>query len=817
MDFLDNPFSILNATPCDNDARIIDLAVAGGLFQDPARCREAKSILMSPRKRIHAEIAWLPVKNSEQAKIICELLESSIGNSGARDRLRQVQDVLARDELMPIAKCNVLAAGLHRLRRHSADEVATWTLEIARAFEDIDLEMVRTVINEDRQDAGFPIAHLPDIGEALHDNQAPYYRQVMTSAMDKLSAKERTEAMTRIVASASADDNQLPRLIIPLVAWYKEDGEVLKSLEEHETKIGNLDGQLRLAADANRPDSVLVPLVNQLIQEVKNWDVIAQPIQVSKTSQGLPQNESEALEERVRDLAMHLFDAHDKLNFCLQLIRTLQEAFAEVDEISNRLAVEMEHLTMTAQKRERCGHLNIESQVEKLREDVDRDTPDCTLRPMVDKLIQYVKKWKDLVKLCEEYYANFYIDQVAGHLLELALHLQNEYGKLDYSRQLFEMLQEEFAEIDQIAALVTEHLDALEAAESALAKSALEKIKRHVKRLSAVADVKNPDSNLDQMLNELIQSVKDWKSSAQPIEAYSTDYLNVVHLVVELAFQLRITHGKLDFSRLLFKRLQEVFSEDRGYATSIAEYSNALEEAERALGRITIQVKELRGTDVAEKPNLDLSRMVNQLIQDVKEWKDRAQPIKADYANYSKGAHLVKDLALDLQNEHGKLDNSRQLLKMLQQEFAEVDQIAALVAEHLDAPEAAESARRHIEIQVEGLRDDVYEKHYHPDLSPRVDQLIQAVKGWRDIAQPIKAYCGDYCNVAKRVLELKGNLENKGKLHYSRQLTEMLQDIFGEIPKIATLLAEDAKPRDETAKKSTHRSAKKRARRRGLR
>ena len=37
----------------------------------------------------------------------------------------------------------------------------------------------------------------------------------------------------------------------------------------------------------------------------------------------------------------------------------------------------------------------------------------------------------------------------------------------------------------------------------------------------------------------------------------------------------------------------------------------------------------------------------------------------------SKGAHLVTDLALDLQNEYGKLDDSRKLFKMLQEEFAE--------------------------------------------------------------------------------------------------------------------------------------------------
>ena len=139
------------------------------------------------------------------------------------------------------------------------------------------------------------------------------------------------------------------------------------------------------------------------------------------------------------------------------------------------------------------------------------------------------------------------------------------------------------------------------------------------------------------------------------------------------------------------------------------------------------------------------------------------------------------------------------------------------MAERLDALEAAESTRRHIEKQVKGLRKVVYEKHFHPDLSSRVDQLIQAVKGWRDLAQPIKAYCGVNRSVAKLVLKLAVNLRNKGKLHSYRQLIKMLQDIFGEIPEIDTLLAEEAKAQDEAEKKHAHRNARKRARWRRLR
>ena len=929
MDFLNNPFYILNAIPQDNRQRIMQLAVERSLFQDPAKYIEAKDILMRPKKRLYAEIAWLPVNNSEQAEKICELLESSIGNSGVRDRLRQVQDLLAGDKLMPIAKCNVLAAGMRCLPRYSPDEVATWILEIAHASEDIDAEKLREVINADRKAAGFPIANLPHI-EAETQNLRDHYRQVMTSALGNLSVDERAEAMTRVVEPATDDEKPLPRLIDRLVDWYELDAQ--KSLEEHETKIRELDEKLRLAADKKHQDSVLASLVNQLTDAITNWHAVAHPIQINKKIKGLSHEDSKRVEKRVRGLALHLFHNYNKLSFCQQLIVTLQAVFADVVEISEALANDMNQLENIARRRgqkaqdaftrirEQSARQNIEMRVQKLRSGADANKSESSLSRMANQLIQSVKKWKPLAQPINVYNADYH--NVANLVRELALYLWKEHGKPDFARQLFKMLQEEFADVDQIVTLIAENIKALEAPERArldvqvqaeklraaadanhhdsnlsrmvnqLIKSAkrwktlaqpfkayhadhchvanlvrelalhlwnehakpnlsrqllmmLQKefaevdevasliaqdmnaleaperarldVQVHVEKLRATADAKQPDSVLSEMVNHLIQAVKGWEALTQPFVSYRADYYSVANLAIELALHLWCEYGKLDCSRQLLKKLQEVFADVHEIATLISEDIKALEAPERARLDVKVQAVKLRATADAKQPDSVLSEMVNQLIQAVNEWKALAQPIKAYSADYYHVAYLVQELARHLLEEHGKLDDSRKLFKMIQKEFKEVDEISVRAAKHLDKLEAAESARRHIEIQVKELRDAVYAKHYHPDLSPMVDQLIQAIRGWRDLAQPIKAYCGNYCNVAKLVLELAVNLRNKGKLRSSRQLIEMLQDIFGEIPEIDTLLAEEAKAQDEAEKKHAHRNARKRARWRRLR
>ena len=71
-----------------------------------------------------------------------------------------------------------------------------------------------------------------------------------------------------------------------------------------------------------------------------------------------------------------------------------------------------------------------------------------------------------------------------------------------------------------------------------------------------------------------------------------------------------------------------------------------------------------------------------------------------------------------------------------------------------------------------------------------VNQLIQYVERWMDLAPPMRGYCGDYSDVANLVLRLAVHLWNKGKRRSASKLHAKVQDIFGEIPEIETLLAD---------------------------
>ena len=350
MDLLQNPFHILAATTRDNRQKIMALADERALLLDSNECTQARSDLTHPRKRLSAEIAWMPGTGLRRASEVLRYLESVSGMLFGMAELTQFKNILGADRMIPIAQANLLAAGLSRFLDRSSSNVTKWVLEIAYVFENIDTEMVRTIINEERIVSGFPaVTDLSAIEMEIKERRH-HYRRVITSALNNLSVKERARAVT-VVVEKTTNNGQKPGLILidDLVDSYEVNAQ--EFLEKEKENIEVLDEKIRAAVDAKSPDSALAPMVNQLIQAVKNWDALAQPIQINKKIQGLSHDASYRLAGRVRKLAVDLFNKYDKLDFAQQLTNMLQEVFAEVDQIAERIAEDARALDEIAEQR----------------------------------------------------------------------------------------------------------------------------------------------------------------------------------------------------------------------------------------------------------------------------------------------------------------------------------------------------------------------------------------------------------------------------------------------------------------------------------
>ena len=391
MDLLQNSFYILNATQRDNRHRIMELAEKQSLLSDADKCMEARTELTNPRKRVSAEVAWLPGVPPERVYDILLLLESSVGNRLGCDNttsiasvdslttalvrvpyakkstiadevletlklskgdFKEVGEFLGIHTLTPIARANLLAARMLRLPDYTPDVVAEWILAIAQTFENINPSEVGAILNAERGESGFPkIIGLSDITSEIQRCRR-YYQQVIKFVLDNiLSAKERVRAvMIAVESTTDSDTNHWPILVEDTVDAYEEEAETFFEIEEK--NIETQEKKIRIAADEETSDAVLAPMVDELLQAVKDWDVIAQPIQLNKDRQGLRHNASHDVADRVRLLAIFLFNEYDKLYFSQQTLNTLKEVFAEVPEINDRITADLEILNKIANQRE---------------------------------------------------------------------------------------------------------------------------------------------------------------------------------------------------------------------------------------------------------------------------------------------------------------------------------------------------------------------------------------------------------------------------------------------------------------------------------
>lgn len=338
MDLLQNPFHILNATPRDNRRRIMEMSEERSLLLASSDCTQARSDLTNPRKRLSVEIAWLPGLGPKRATEVLSVLENS------------VSDLLGMDKLTPIVRANLLAAGLSRLPASTPNDVSEWIIELARAFEEINPVELCAVINEERIVSGFPEVTDLSMVEAEVQERRRHYRQAIKSVLDNLSAKELVEAVTVAVESATDNGEEHgPILIDDLVDSYEVEAQAF--LEKETRNIEVLVEKLRVAADAKRPDSILAPKITQLIQVVKNWYTVAQPVQVSRKSRGMDYGASRQIAGLVRGVAIHLFNEHGKLDFSQQLTNMLQDVFSEVVEVAERTAEDASALDDIAKQR----------------------------------------------------------------------------------------------------------------------------------------------------------------------------------------------------------------------------------------------------------------------------------------------------------------------------------------------------------------------------------------------------------------------------------------------------------------------------------
>jgi hypothetical protein len=159
--------------------------------------------------------------------------------------------------------------------------------------------------------------------------------------------------MTDAVSVATDDgEDQGPALIDELADAYEVETQGF--LQKESENISKLVESVRQAAP--RGHSAVSPILDKLEKVARNWDRVAQPIQLSAKSRGIQHTPSREVAYELRSLGIDLHNEHDMLDQAHRMTVLLQELFAELPEVAERLDEDVEaieRLRQQAKKQEK--------------------------------------------------------------------------------------------------------------------------------------------------------------------------------------------------------------------------------------------------------------------------------------------------------------------------------------------------------------------------------------------------------------------------------------------------------------------------------
>lgn len=330
-------FWVLGVTTRDGRNRIVQQAEARSLELDYDVCQKARAELTNPRVRLAAEVAWLPGVAPKRAEQLVNRV------------LHDPQSVRSESGLPALARANLLVAAFETVDgRYDVTDAAAFLHDIAVLVDGLEVEEIVRDINEDRLVSGFPEVKSEHVEEELA-NRKRQMRESIKNTLNRLPTPSLVALMTESVDRAtSGGESHAPHLLDELVDVYEVEAH--EFLQKEAENVSKLLEAARTVAGCNQ--RMLGHVIDKIESVTRNWDRVAQPIQLSARARGIYHDPSNELAFQIRDLAIDLFNEHNLPAESRRLIALLQDVFAEVPQLAERAEQDADALELIVQDRE---------------------------------------------------------------------------------------------------------------------------------------------------------------------------------------------------------------------------------------------------------------------------------------------------------------------------------------------------------------------------------------------------------------------------------------------------------------------------------
>ncbi len=166
-------------------------------------------------------------------------------------------------------------------------------------------------------------------------------RDAIKTMLNRMSSTNLVEVMTLTVDSATNHGaSHAPDLIDDLVDSYEVESQgFLQKEAENAMKL------IQAARNAaGRGEAAVRPLIDKLEAVARNWNKVAQPIQLSTKARGIDHTPSRDLAFSIRSMGIDLFNKHDMLIQSRRITELLNDLFSELPGVAERVKQDVEAL-----------------------------------------------------------------------------------------------------------------------------------------------------------------------------------------------------------------------------------------------------------------------------------------------------------------------------------------------------------------------------------------------------------------------------------------------------------------------------------------
>lgn len=341
MLYTNNPFYILNASPEDPRRRILALAEEKALKNDSSAYTEAQSMLVTPSKRLSAELRWFLDVTPSQMEEIFEYIDDY--------RTAIEEDPIPLGNFSALTKLNICVACIQVKAEFELTMLKTKILEISALFNSIKSNDVLALINEKRNLAGFaPIDKISVIDTELHEYRLEIGR-LISQIIQKVTKS--AENLTAYAVFATSIANLYSTSKRHAGSVILED--ILNDYELYANeKLNACLRDMRCISETitNQRGINLPKQVESFISSLEDWDAMAQPLQLLSTSQGDSHENTLKAYSIAHTLMVELLDKCDDLSIVFDFLKKMQSIFKESPELLEELQSEEQLLIQVKSK-----------------------------------------------------------------------------------------------------------------------------------------------------------------------------------------------------------------------------------------------------------------------------------------------------------------------------------------------------------------------------------------------------------------------------------------------------------------------------------